>query len=60
MLSWTILQPVGIFTAGPVLDAFGAEPVLVAFAAIQTLTMSAAAIACVWVRPRAELEPALN
>ncbi len=53
MLTWTILQPLGLFAAGPVLDAFGAEPVLITFAAIQTLTMSAVAIACVRVRPRA-------
>jgi predicted MFS family arabinose efflux permease len=53
MLTWTILQPVGLFVAGPILDAFGAEPVLYGFAAIQTLMMSAVALACVWVRPRA-------
>lgn len=58
MLSWTILQPLGLFTAGPILDAFGPEPVLVAFAAIQTLMMSAAALACLRVRPRAA-SPAL-
>jgi predicted MFS family arabinose efflux permease len=52
MLTWIILQPIGAFAAGPVLDAFGVEPVLVAFAAIQTLMMGAAALACVWVRPR--------
>jgi MFS family permease len=57
MLTWTILQPVGLFTAGPILDAFGAEPVLIAFAAIQTLMMSAAALACVWVRPRTVSAP---
>jgi predicted MFS family arabinose efflux permease len=53
MLTWTILQPLGLFTAGPVLDAFGVEPVLIAFAAIQTLMMSAVALACLRVRPRA-------
>jgi MFS family permease len=57
MLTWTILQPLGLFTAGPVLDAFGVEPVLVAFAAIQTLMMSAVALACLWVRPRAASFP---
>ena len=51
MLSWTILQPLGLFTAGPILDAFGPEPVLIAFATIQTLMMSAAALACLRVRP---------
>jgi MFS family permease len=53
MLSWTILQPIGLFAAGPVLDAFGAEPVLIAFAAIQTLMMSAVALVCLRVRPQA-------
>ena len=57
MLAWTILQPLGLFTAGPVLDAFGAEPVLIAFAAIQTLMMAAAALACLRVRPRAASYP---
>ncbi|HEY3050820.1 MAG TPA: hypothetical protein VGJ40_03775, partial [Gaiellaceae bacterium] len=52
MLTWTILQPVGLFVAGPVLDAFGAEPVMIAFALIQTLMMGLAALACLWVRPR--------
>jgi len=52
MLTWTILQPIGIFVAGPVLDAFGTEPVMVAFAVVQTLMMDLAALACLWVRPR--------
>jgi len=52
MLTWTILQPIGIFVAGPVLDAFGTEPVMVAFAVVQTLMMGLAALACLWVRPR--------
>jgi len=59
MLTWTILQPVGLFVAGPILDAFGAEPVLIGFAAIQTLMMSAIALACLWVGPRA-VSPALR
>ncbi len=53
MLTWTILQPIGLFAAGPVLDAFGAEPVLIAFAVIQTLMMGAIALACLRLRPRA-------
>jgi MFS family permease len=57
MLTWTILQPVGLFAAGPVLDAFGAEPVMVAFAVIQTLMMGLAALACIWVRPREAIAP---
>jgi MFS family permease len=59
MLTWTILQPLGLFVAGPVLDAFGAEPVLIGFAAIQTLMMCAVALACLWVRPRAARSPGL-
>ena len=52
MLTWTILQPVGLFVVGPVLDTFGTEPVMIAFALIQTLMMGLAALACIWVRPR--------
>ena len=37
---FTLIQPIGVFVAGPVLDAFGVEPVLVALAAVQTLTMA--------------------
>ena len=36
-----VLQPVAVFGAGPVLDAYGTEPVLVAFAAVQTVAMAA-------------------
>jgi MFS family permease len=57
MLTWTILQPVGLFVVGPVLDAFGTEPVMVAFAVIQTLMMGLAALACIWVRPREATTP---
>ncbi|HEU0335474.1 MAG TPA: MFS transporter [Gaiellaceae bacterium] len=39
-----VLQPVAVFGAGPVLDAYGAEPVLVAFAAVQTVAMAALAL----------------
>jgi hypothetical protein len=57
MLTWTILQPIGLFVVGPVLDAFGTEPVMVAFAVIQTLMMGLAALACIWVRPREATTP---
>jgi MFS family permease len=57
MLTWAILQPVGLFVAGPVLDAFGTEPVMVAFAVVQTLMMGLAALACLWVRPREAATP---
>jgi hypothetical protein len=41
---FTLVQPLGVFGAGPVLDAFGVEPVLVALAAVQTLTMAVLAL----------------
>jgi predicted MFS family arabinose efflux permease len=44
MLVFALGQPIGVFIAGPVLDAFGVEPVLVGFATIQTLAMSAIAV----------------
>ena len=43
MVGWTILQPIGLFVVGPVLDAFGTEPVMIAFALVQTLMMGLAA-----------------
>jgi predicted MFS family arabinose efflux permease len=58
MLTWTILQPIGLFIAGPVLDAFGAQPVLFAFAAIQTVMMGLVALSCLRLRPRT-VSPAL-
>lgn len=50
-----VAQPLGLFGAGPVLDAFGTRPVLIAFAAIQTVMM--ALIAYVSLRARAVLPP---
>jgi hypothetical protein len=44
MVLWALVNPLGLFAAGPVLDTFGTTPVLVGFAALQTLTMSAAAL----------------
>ena len=44
MVLWALVNPLGLFVAGPVLDAFGTTPVLVGFAALQTLTMGAAAL----------------
>jgi hypothetical protein len=44
MLVWAAAYPLGLFAAGPVLDAFGFEPVLVAFAALQTITMAIVAL----------------
>jgi MFS family permease len=45
MLVWAAAYPLGLFAAGPVLDALGTEPVLVAFAAVQTVTMGVVALA---------------
>jgi MFS family permease len=40
MMVFVLVQPLGVFGAGPVLDAFGPRPVLVAFAAVQTVAMA--------------------
>jgi predicted MFS family arabinose efflux permease len=47
MVLWALVNPLGLFVAGPVLDAFGTTPVLIGYAAVQTLTMSAAAFVAV-------------
>ena len=47
MVVWALVNPLGLFIAGPVLDAFGTTPVLIGFAAVETLTMSAAALVAV-------------
>jgi predicted MFS family arabinose efflux permease len=44
MIVWAAAYPLGLFAAGPVLDAFGTEPVLVAFAAVQTAAMAVVAV----------------
>jgi predicted MFS family arabinose efflux permease len=44
MIVWAAAYPLGLFAAGPVLDALGAEPVLVAFAAVQTVAMAVVAL----------------
>src|SRR5439155_8044902 len=43
MVLWALVNPLGLFVAGPILDAFGTTPVLIGYAAVQTVTMSAAA-----------------
>jgi MFS family permease len=43
MVLWALVNPLGVFVAGPVLDAFGTTPVLIGYATVQTLTMTAAA-----------------
>ncbi|MGZ4309348.1 MAG: MFS transporter [Gaiellaceae bacterium] len=52
MVLWALVNPLGLFAAGPVLDAFGTTPVLVGFAALQTLAMGAAALVAVRERAR--------
>ena len=44
MLVWAGANPLGVFGAGPVLDAAGPEPVLIAFAAVQTVMMALVAL----------------
>ncbi|MGB2873986.1 MAG: MFS transporter [Gaiellaceae bacterium] len=58
MVLWALVNPLGLFVAGPILDAFGTTPVLIGFAAVQTLTMSAAALVAVRERVRHRPEPA--
>lgn len=45
-----VLNPIGVFAAGPVLDSFGPRPVFVAFAAIQTVCMLGVAVSSLRVR----------
>ncbi len=52
--AFTLIQPLGVFIAGPVLQAFGAQPVLVALALVQTLAMGAIALTAL--RERAALD----
>jgi MFS family permease len=56
MVVWALVNPVGLFVAGPILDAFGTTPVLIGFATVQTLTMGAAGLAAVRERERTRLE----
>jgi MFS family permease len=60
MVGWAVVNPLGLFVTGPVLDAFGTTPVLVGFAAVQTLSMAVIALAAVRELGRRELEPALS
>lgn len=56
VMAFAVIQPLGVFGAGPVLDAFGARPVLIAFAAIQTVAM--ATIVVVSLRARSSVDGA--
>ena len=57
MVGWAVVNPLGLFVAGPVLDAFGTTPVMIGFAAIQTVTMSIVAVASLRELGRRRLEP---
>jgi hypothetical protein len=60
MVLWGLVNPIGVFIAGPILDAFGTTPVLLGFAAVQTLTMAVAGLAAARERGRRAAEPALE
>ena len=45
MVFWALINPLGVFLAGPILDAFGTTPVLIGFAAVQTVTMAISSLA---------------
>ena len=58
MVFWAVVNPLGLFVTGPVLDAFGTTPVLIGFAAMQTAMMSVVAVASLRERGRRVPEPA--
>jgi MFS family permease len=60
MTFWALVNPLGLFVAGPVLDAVGTTPVLIGDAAVQTLTMGVAASVAARERFRQLAQPALS
>jgi len=60
MVFWALVNPLGVFLAGPILDAFGTTPVLIGFAAVQTVMMAAAGLAAARERARRNVQPALE
>jgi MFS family permease len=60
MVGWALVNPLGLFITGPVLDAFGTTPVLIGFAAVQTVMMAVVATASARELGRRRLEPALS
>jgi len=60
MVGWAVVNPLGLFITGPVLDAFGTTPVLIGFAAVQTVCMSVISLASARELGRQRLEPALS
>lgn len=57
MVLWALVNPLGLFIAGPILDRFGTTPVLIGFATTQTLCMAAAGLAAARERGRRQLAP---
>ena len=57
MVLWALVNPLGLFVAGPILDAFGTTPVLIGYAVVQTITMGAATLVALRERDR-QREPA--
>jgi predicted MFS family arabinose efflux permease len=60
MTLWALVNPLGLFVAGPVLDAVGTTPVLIGYAAVQTVTMGVAATVAARERFRQSAQPALG
>ena len=60
MVGWAVINPLGLFITGPVLDAFGTTPVLIGFAAVQTVTMAIVSLAAARELDRQRLEPVLS
>jgi MFS family permease len=60
MVGWALVNPLGLFVTGPVLDAFGTTPVLIGFAAVQTAMMAVVAGAAARELGRQRLAPALS
>ena len=61
MVGWAVVNPLGLFVTGPVLDAFGTTPVLIGFAAVQTVTMAVVGLASLReLGRRRALQPALS
>ncbi len=56
LVGWAVVNPLGLFVTGPVLDAYGTTPVLVGFAAVQTLSMAVVASAAARELGRRRLE----
>jgi hypothetical protein len=58
MVGWAVVNPLGLFVTGPVLDAFGTTPVLIGFAAVQTAMMAVVVTSSARELGRQRLEPA--